>query len=340
MTLEINNRSRLLNNKPENKHGLFVALWLKRDFRFHNNHVFEEAIKYCTYFNVPLKVFVFLPQKLHTNKTPTTYCILYPSKRHLDFLLKTWNFLKMELDICNIPLEYRTGTTPIDCFKKDFDDACVIVTDFKPTTPALKCDANISSKCKCTMIQVDAHNIVPCWIASPSAEYMAKTFRPKLWKHASTYLCEYNSQYTKYTQSKIRPKQSIPKIEELDYVDDTFISSVKSGQENGMKAFTDFIHSRLKHYTSRNDPTMDCQSHMSIYINYGVVSVQKMVYILKNMQHATAHMQTCIDEYIEEVFVRRELADNFCFYKPNYLSTSSAWNWAQKLMKEDKQTKK
>lgn len=40
-------------------------------------------------------------------------------------------------------------------------------------------------------IQVDAHNIVPCWEASPKLEYGARTIRNKIHNQLSGYLTEF-----------------------------------------------------------------------------------------------------------------------------------------------------
>lgn len=47
--------------------------------------------------------------------------------------------------------------------------------------------------------------------------------------------------------------------------------------------------------------------------------------------------QTDMDEaaraaFLEELIVRREVADNFCWYSPNYDRFSGAWNWAQESL--------
>ena len=39
--------------------------------------------------------------------------------------------------------------------------------------------------------QVDAHNIVPCWEASPKLEYGARTIRNKIQSQLSTYMTEF-----------------------------------------------------------------------------------------------------------------------------------------------------
>lgn len=40
-----------------------------------------------------------------------------------------------------------------------------------------------------------------------------------------------------------------------------------------------------------------------------------------------------VNSYCEEVIVRRELSDNFCFYNPNYDRIEGAPNWAQETLK-------
>ena len=38
--------------------------------------------------------------------------------------------------------------------------------------------------------------------------------------------------------------------------------------------------------------------------------------------------------FVEEIVVRRELADNFCYYSPNYDNADCAWDWAKKSLAE------
>ena len=41
------------------------------------------------------------------------------------------------------------------------------------------------------MVQVDAHNIVPCWVASSKQEYAARTIRNKIHSQLSQFLVEF-----------------------------------------------------------------------------------------------------------------------------------------------------
>lgn len=43
----------------------------------------------------------------------------------------------------------------------------------------------------CPLFQVDAHNIVPCWVASPKLEYAARTIRGKITKQLPEFLTEF-----------------------------------------------------------------------------------------------------------------------------------------------------
>ena len=47
-----------------------------------------------------------------------------------------------------------------------------------------------------------------------------------------------------------------------------------------------------------------------------------------------------IDSFLEELVVRRELADNFCFYQPQYDSLDGAWNWAQTTLNDHRNDKR
>ena len=64
----------------------------------------------------------------------------------------------------------------------------------------------------------------------------------------------------------------------------------------------------------RNDPNVAAASNLSPYFHFGQLSVQRVVLMIKQ---AKKHFDSS-NSFIEEAVVRRELADNFCFYNPNY----------------------
>lgn len=58
------------------------------------------------------------------------------------------------------------------------------------------------------LLQVDAHNIVPCWEASPKLEYGARTIRPKIHKVLQSFLTEFPPVIQHPHTSKVKPKVS------------------------------------------------------------------------------------------------------------------------------------
>jgi hypothetical protein len=41
-----------------------------------------------------------------------------------------------------------------------------------------------------------------------------------------------------------------------------------------------------------------------------------------------------VDAFLEELIIRRELADNFCYYQPHYDTLAGAWDWARKTLQD------
>jgi len=80
----------------------------------------------------------------------------------------------------NIPFFLLTGSpeTEIPKFVKK-NKIGTIVADFNPLHINKTWKKSVMNKIDINFIEVDAHNIVPCWIASPKQEYSAYTFRPK-----------------------------------------------------------------------------------------------------------------------------------------------------------------
>jgi deoxyribodipyrimidine photo-lyase len=76
-----------------------------------------------------------------------------------------------------------------------------VVTDFSPLRVPMKWAEEVGKKLtsdddeddSVPLCQVDAHNIVPVWVASDKQEYAARTIRPKIDRLLATYLTEFPS---------------------------------------------------------------------------------------------------------------------------------------------------
>ena len=338
-------RYKYLNKLDKNDNGTYIAIWLKRDFRFEHNWIFIKAIKLANELQVPIVVFVYLPSPLILkNNKINKFSMFYPSVRHTSFLFNTLILLESSLFKHGISLQYRTGETPSIAFKNDFKDMVIMLTDFKSTTSAILCDEDVSKEIRCSVIQIDTHNIIPTWIASTKPEYMAKTFRSKVQKIQDNYLIHF-PKYNQYQQEYNEPNDKF-KIKNINFgeviKDDIRNINLQSGHKYAMRLFHNYVKKYLHLYNERNDPNVpQALSGLSVFINYGVISTQYIVLYLNNIKENTdsSHLKTCIDSFIDEVWIRRELAENFCYYKKNYKSIDSAWNWSLKLISKEPEKK-
>ena len=71
--------------------------------------------------------------------------------------------------------------------------ASLLVTDFSPLREIRTCKDKICKKVSdsVTIHEVDAHNVVPLWVASEKLEYSARTLRGKVNKLLPEYLIDF-----------------------------------------------------------------------------------------------------------------------------------------------------
>ena len=101
-------------------------------------------------------------------------------------MLKGLQEVEQELRASNVPFHLLMGDAATNISEFAFKyDAALVVTDFQSLRVPRKWIENVAtlldkSKKKIPLVQVDAHNVVPCWYASPKLEYSARTIRSKI----------------------------------------------------------------------------------------------------------------------------------------------------------------
>lgn len=63
----------------------------------------------------------------------------------------------------------------------------------------------------------------------------------------------------------------------------------------------------------------------------GQVSPQRCVLVTKKY---VSMYKKSVESFCEELIIRRELADNFCFYNKNYDNLAGAADWARKTLND------
>ncbi|MGQ9678999.1 MAG: deoxyribodipyrimidine photo-lyase, partial [bacterium] len=183
--------------------------------------------------------------------------------------------------------------------------------------------------------EVDAHNIVPCWVAGKKQEYGAHTFRPKILRFLPEFL-------TEFPEIKFHPYGSTVENKELVFnemikmlkVDFSVpeVKWLKPGEMAARDVLSEFLQKKLGEYhIYRNDPNRGYQSNLSPYLHFGQISAQRVAIEVLRQRGINNQVK---DAFLEELIVRRELSDNFCFYNPDYDNMDCAPRWARETLKK------
>jgi len=296
-----------------------VVYWMSRDQRMNDNWALLFAQELALQEKMPLAVvFCLVPQ------------FLQATIRQYQFMLNGLQELERTLAQKNIPFFLLTGQPEqaIPFFTRTYAVG-KIVTDFSPLRINRAWKNATIKHLAIPVYEVDAHNIVPCWAASDKQEYSARTIRPKLHRLLPEFLEDFskirkhpNSWQGTQTQNNwaksmktLRVDRSVPAI-----------AWIKPGERSARSCLRVFIEKKLSRYgMQRNNPVLDGQSNLSPYLHFGQLSAQRVALAI---QQAPAGKQSR-DAFLEELIVRRELSDNFCFYNENYDNARGFPQWAR-----------
>jgi len=262
-------------------------------------------------------------------------------QRQYEFMLKGLKELKKSLSSKNIPFFLLQGEPEkvLPTFVKKYK-VSALLTDFSPLRLKKTWVNTVASKIKIPFYEVDAHNLVPCWLASSKQEYAARTFRPKL----NAFLPLFLEEFPKLEKQSIEmefPEKREPKDLEfllpskskaLTFFGDAFFEAwhFRPGEKAALKGLNTFLQTRLNSYKlSSRDPNKAGLSDLSPYLHFGQISAQRVALEVEKTK-ADPESKAA---FLEELLVRRELADNFCYYSQAYDTFSAFPAWAKQSLK-------
>jgi len=296
-----------------------VIYWMSRDQRVQDNWALVHAQDIARERAVPLAVVFCLAPSF-----------LGATMRQYGFLLKGLAEVDSSLRRLGIPFHLLKGdpATELPRFISRHRVA-ELVTDFDPLRIKRAWKTSVADGISIPFTEVDAHNIVPCRVASPKLEYGAYTLRPKL----RMVLPEYLDRYPKVTKSPHRWSGTVPDIAWKTIgkgmtVDRSVpeVDWIVPGEHAARTALRNFIIHRLASYDeARNDPSRDGQSGLSPYLHFGQLSAQRVAMEVMN----SGAPERSREAFLEELITRRELSDNFCYYHRSYDSPKSFPAWAR-----------
>ncbi|XP_066267317.1 deoxyribodipyrimidine photo-lyase-like [Branchiostoma lanceolatum] len=304
-----------------------IVYWMSRDQRVQDNWALLYAQQLAMKHQVPLYVcFCLVPKSLEANI------------RQYGFMLKGLEEVERELQNLDISFHLLTGYA-VDVLPQFVTEMNIggVVTDFSPLRTPLKWVRDVTAKLPrdVSFVQVDAHNIVPCWETSDKQEHRAYIIRGKIMDKLPTYL-------TEFPPVCKHPHPSTSKPEPVDWVStkanlevDRTVAEVTwatPGSVGGLRQLELFCKERLEVYAAdRNKPDHEALSDLSPWYHFGHVSVQRSILTVQQFQDE--HRQS-VEKYIDEAVIWREMAENSAYYNPDrYDSLLGAPEWAQETLR-------
>ena len=105
---------------------------------------------------------------------------------------------------------------------------------------------------------------------------------------------------------------------------------IEPGEKKAMKLLERLKTSLEGYHDGRNDPTINKLSNLSPYFHHGHISPQRVALEISKSDLQSEDKKA----FLEEMIVRRELADNFCHYEKDYDFFGGFHVWAQKTLNE------
>lgn len=290
-----------------------VLYWMSRDQRTQDNYALLTAAHYATRHAVPLGVLFCLAPSFG-----------YASPSHFSFMLAGLAQVKERLAERGIPFFMLSGQPDeqIPAFVRQVG-ASLLVSDFDPLRIKRFWRESVAARIDIPHIMVDAHNIIPVWQTSGKCEYAARTIRPKVHRLLPEYLTDIPPMPERFKPWSTLPESIFPDFSPAPF-------PVISGEDAAHARLTQFMDDGFLRYAERNDPNADATSGLSPYLHFGQISAQRVA-LCASLADAAPEAK---ESFLEELVVRRELADNFCHYNPQYDSADGMPPWARQTLQK------
>jgi len=301
--------------------GRYVLYWMQASQRAHHNHALLFAIEKANELKLPTVVYFGLTG-------------LYPEAqlRHYRFMLEGLKELRHALQEMNIIMIIRLES-PEQGICTLSQRAALVITDVGYTRIQRDWRDFAAARIECPFIEVESDVIVPLKTASGKEQYTAATLRPKLRELLPLFMRAPEQVEPSYSSLGLD-------LESIDCSDTDLLLSqagtagkkgspllTKGGEREAASKLEEFIENRLEDYDEcRNDPCLDCTSHLSPYLHFGQISP---LHAALEVKKAGARGSAA---FLEELIVRRELSCNFLHYNKLYDRFQSIPGWARKTL--------
>ncbi len=307
-----------------------VLYWMSRDQRVRDNWALIYAQDLAVMEKKPLVVVFCLAPRF-----------LDATFRQYQFMIQGLKNVEWDLKEKNIPFFLLQGY-PVEELLRFVErhNISMLVSDFDPLKIKREWKQRVQDAIRISFYEVDARNIVPCWLTSQKQEYAAYTIRPKIKRLLPEFLDVYpNITRHPYTLSSNRGginwSQAIHTLTINWNVKP--VEWIKAGEDEAHETLKEFMKRNInKYHKERNDPTKNVLSNLSPYLHFGQISAQRVALEIEKGKFDDAPKEA----FLEELIVRRELADNFCNYSLQYDTPECFPNWAKETHSKHRKDKR
>jgi deoxyribodipyrimidine photo-lyase len=335
LTALLVDRVRALNDAPEDPAQGFVLLWLQGQRRLRQNLAYSHAQRRANELGKPLVVYEAL-----------RFDYPHASDRLHRFVLE--GVADNAADAAARGLAYgfylqRPGD-PRGVLHKLAARAAVVVTDWLPTFIHPAQTRALAARARVRVEVVDAAGVAPLAV-STKAEIGARTIRPKLHRLLPDILVPIPEPEAKVPAPKrfdwgftpFLPAEG-PKGEAaldaalaslpLDHAVRP-VTALRGGTKAALQRLARFTSESLRGYAEgRNEPSSPRPSWLSPYLHFGHLGATEIALAAQ----ASGAPQADVDNFLEELIVRRELALNFCARVPEHTTLAPLPPWARQTL--------
>lgn len=301
-----------------------VAYWMHRDHRLRDNWGLLLAQQLALSLQAPLAV-------VHCLSPSFGQACL----RQYAFLASGLPEIEAGLRRLNIPLIRLQGVPGVEVPKfLARAKVRVLAMDFDPGRIKQTWRREVLDSGLAKLWEVDSRNVVPAWMATDRKEYMARTFRPRLRRLLPEFL-EEPAALQRHPYDWPLPEQGSAPADALAGLSlDAGVGEApgpEPGEKAALRLLNEFLEQRLRRYADHaNDPTCNAVSGLSAHLHFGQISSLR---IALEVGRANAPTEAK-DAFLEQLLVRRELAENYVLHEPDHDNLSGAPDWARRTLED------
>jgi deoxyribodipyrimidine photo-lyase len=316
-------RVRVLREGRPDPDGRCVVHWMQRAQRGRENAAVNLAVAVGNALRKPvISVFGLTPA--------------YPSaqRRHYRFLLEGLVEARDALAERGVPLVVRLGSPPeVAVAVARAARAAMVVGDENPVRVGERWRRQAAAGLTVPLRLVDADVVVPTSLF-PKQEYAARTIRPKIHRVLEDYL-----RPTPDIRAEVPcPAELVPSGEVVDVealLERLGVGGVGEvpgyvgGWSEARRRLKRFLEERLPVYaTERNEPVPYRTSELSAHLHFGQIGPTTIALAARD----SGAPPECVEAYLEELIVRRELAINYVARNPDYDRLAGCPEWGRKTL--------